>query len=219
MVAGGRRPGRREPCEALLVDCDGVLRTWDKARVAAVEQQYGLADGALAAAAFGWPRLLPAITGKITHAQWMAEVAGALAGDAGGRQQAAAAVAEWQAYRGTVNADVLAFVREARAAGLPVALATNATDLLTADLMALDLRREVDAVVNSCEVGHHKPTREYFAAACAAVDVPPGRCLLLDDDDWCCRGGRAAGLVTFRYTGPADLAYLADALALPRARW
>lgn len=217
MVVGGWK-GRREPCEALLLDCDGVLRVWDRARAAAVEDRYGLAWGALAAAAFGWSRLLPAITGKITHAEWMASVAEALADAAGGIQRAQDAVAEWQAYRGSVDSDVLALVRDVRAQGIPVALTTNATDRLDADLATLDLRQEIDVVVNSSELGHHKPTREFFAAASAAVDVPPARCLVLDDDDWCCKGARAAGLVAFRYTGPPDLAYVGDALAVPRLR-
>lgn len=218
MTVAGGRTGRRERCEALLLDCDGVLRTWDKARAVAVERRYGLVAGSLAATAFDRLRLLPAITGKTSHAEWMAGVAEALAAEAGGIEQAQAAVAEWQAHRGTVDIEVLGLVRELRARGIAVVLATNATDHLDADLAALDLQREVDVVVNSSAIGHHKPTREYFASVCAAVDLPPARCLLLDDDDRCCRGARAAGLVAFRYTGPPDLVYVRSALSTPRSR-
>ena len=57
---------------------------------------------------------------------------------------------------------MLTFVREVRAAGLPVGLATNATDRLDADLARLGLVGEVDVVVNSSAIGVHKPAPEFF---------------------------------------------------------
>jgi putative hydrolase of the HAD superfamily len=184
---------------ALLIDLDGVLRRWDPAVPAAIEAAHGLAPGALHQTAMEWSRYLPAVTGAVTHADWMAGVARVL-GDA--------AVAEWQAYRGEVDTDVLAFVREVRALGVPVALATNATDRLDADLAALGLTGEVDHVVNSSVVGAHKPTREFFTAACLALRTPPDRVLFVDDSDRLIRGARVAGLPAYRWTGHADLRYL-----------
>jgi putative hydrolase of the HAD superfamily len=197
------------------MDFDGVLRVWDPARVTAVEEKYGLPPGAVTETAFAWPRLRQALVGEVSHAEWMAGVARALA-DAVGVEQAQQAVAEWQSYRGAVDTDVLALVREVRAAGLPVALATNATDLLPADLDALGLAGEFDAVINSSVLGTPKPTREFFAAACAAVSRPPDRCLLVDDDDRQVRGARVAGLPAYRWAGPEHLRYLRAAFGLPR---
>ncbi|MDQ7910901.1 HAD-IA family hydrolase [Phytohabitans sp. ZYX-F-186] len=191
---------------ALLVDLDGVLRRWDPEVPARVEAAYGLPAGALEKTAMEWSRLLPAITGQVSHAGWMAGVAEAL--------DAPEAVAEWQRYRGDVDPDVLAFVREARAAGVPAAIATNATDLLDADLAALGLTGEVDAVVSSSVVGAHKPTREFFAAACQALGRAPSQVLLVDDSDRFVRGARVAGLSAYRWNGPADLPYLRAALDL-----
>ena len=191
---------------ALLVDLDGVLRRWDPEVPARIEAAHGLPAGALEKTAMDWSRLRPAITGEVTHAGWMAGVAEALG--------APAAVAEWQRYRGEVDPDVLALVREARAAGVPVAIATNATDHLDADLETLGLTGEVDAVVNSSVVGAHKPTREFFAAAAAALRTPPDRMLLVDDSDRFVRGARVAGLPAYRWTGPTDLRYIRAALAL-----
>lgn len=205
---------RRARPRALLIDLDGVLRRWDPAVAAAVEQKYGLKPGVLAGTAMQDARLRPAITGRISHADWMAGVAEVLAEQVGDPQAARAAVDEWQSYRGEVAEEVLAFVGEVRAAGVRVGLATNATDRLDADLAALGLVGEVDLVVNSSVVGVHKPTREYFHTACLALGAPAEQVLFVDDDDRVVRGARVAGLSAYRWNGPADLPYLRAALDL-----
>ena len=196
----------RERPTALLVDLDGVLRRWDPEVPARIEAAHGLPAGALEKTAMDWGRLLPAITGHVSHAPWMAGVA-----EAPGAPEA---VAEWPRYRGEVDPDVLGFVREVRAGGVPVAIATNATDQLDADLAKLGLTGEADAVVNSSSVGAHKPTREFFAAACQALGRTPKQLLLVDDSDRFVRGARVAGLSAYRWNGPADLPYLRAALGL-----
>jgi putative hydrolase of the HAD superfamily len=195
-----------------LIDFDGVLRRYDPVVQAAAEIRYGLPAGTVLEAALQWPRLLPAVTGQVSRAEWLDGVATALADRVGGLGRARALVAQWDAYRGEVVPEVLAFVREVRAVGTPVGLATNATDDLPADLAALGVADEFDAVVSSADVGVQKPAREFFHAACRAVGAPPERCLFLDDDDRNVRGARAAGLSAFRYTSPADFAYVRAAL-------
>jgi len=205
-------PPARERPTALLVDLDGVLRRWDTTVVTAAEARHGLPAGSLVLEAMSSARLAPAITGRVPHAEWMSGVATALAevhGDAAYR-----AVREWQAYRGEVDPDVLALIRAARAAGVRVGVATNSTDLLASDLAALGLADEVDAVLNSADVGVAKPAPEFFARACAALDTPAERVLLLDDTDRVVRGARAAGLSALRYSGPADLPYVRAALGI-----
>jgi len=258
----------RERPTALLLDLDGVLRRFDPAVGAEVERRHGLPEGVLAETALRWPLLRAAVTGQISHEQWLDavvdELAGAGAADGSGgvaepgsadgsggvggpgdplwavrldpvadhpapqpegggaarttgvtaaRTAARTAVAEWAAYRGEVDPEVLAFVRELRAAGVPVGLATNATDALDADLAQLGLVGEVDVVVNSSVVGAHKPTVEYFQQACQAIGAPPSRVLFVDDTDRHVRGARVAGLAAYRWSGPADLRYLRAALA------
>ena len=207
----------RQRASALLVDLDGVLRRWDPHVLSGVERRYDLPPGALLDTAMKWELLRPALTGQASHADWMATVVDALAGRTGDRDAARAAVAEWQRYRGEVDPDALAFVREVRAAGLRVGLATNATDALDADLAALGLADEVDEVLNSATLGVPKPAKEYFQTACRAVDTAPDRVLFVDDDDRAVRGARAAGLSAYRWNGPADLPYLRGALNLPVA--
>lgn len=202
----------RERATALLVDFDGVLRRWDPAVAAGVEREYGLTEGVLGEIAMSWGLLQPVLTGQVSHAQWMVSVADALT-PAVGADRARAAVQEWQSYRGEVDPEVLAFLREVRAAGIRVGLGTNATDLLDADLAALDLIGELDVIVNSSVVGVHKPAKEYFQAACEALGTPPGRVLFVDDEDRAVAGARVAGLSAHRWSGPADLRYLRAALA------
>ncbi|MEN3608121.1 HAD-IA family hydrolase [Plantactinospora sp. ZYX-F-223] len=204
---------RRERPTALLVDLDGVLRRWDPERTAAVERRYGLPAGALYDTAMRWSLLQPAVTGQLSHADWLAGIADALAEPAGGPDRARAAVQEWQADRGTVDPEVLDFVREVRAAGIRVGLASNATDLLDSDLALLGLTDEVDVVVNSSKLGVPKPSKEYFQQACLAVGAPPAQVLFVDDSDRSVRGARVAGLSAYRWNGPADLPYLRAALA------
>jgi putative hydrolase of the HAD superfamily len=196
----------RRPAAALLIDLDGVLRRWDRAHDAEVERRYRLDPGVLLATAMAPERVRPAVLGEVSHAEWMAGVGRALG--------APGAVAEWEAYRGEVDPAVLGLVREVRADGIPVALVTNATDRLDADLAALGLGTELDAVVNSSAVGVAKPAPEYFIRACGTVGVPARDCLVVDDSDRFVRGARRAGLLAHRWTGPADLPYLRAALGL-----
>jgi len=199
--------------DALLIDFDGVLRQHDPFVTAAVETRYGLQPGTVLETALEWPRLLPAITGRITRVEWLTRVAEALSSRVGGAAEARSLLVEWDAYRGAVVPEVLAFVRSVRRSGTRVALATNATDDLDLDLAAFGLVDEFDAVANSAALGVHKPAREYFEAACRLVDTPPDRCLLLDDDDRNVRGARAAGLSALRFSGLADLEYARAALS------
>ncbi|WP_432836095.1 HAD-IA family hydrolase [Dactylosporangium sp. CA-092794] len=199
---------------ALLIDFDGVLRTFDPSINAKIEQRYGLEPGTVLDTALEWNRLLPAITGRITRPEWLATVADALADRVGGPQRAAELMDEWVVYPGVIDPDVLRFVRDVRAAGHPACLATNATVEFREVLASFDLTDEFDAVANSAEIGVHKPAKEFFAAACSLVGTPPPRCLLVDDTDRMIRGARAAGLTAYRYTPGDDLSYARRAFGL-----
>ncbi len=131
------------------------------------------------ATAFADPEQLEAVlTGRISDAQWRAAVADVLVGRHG--PGGAAAVAEWTSLHGRVDDAVLRIVRKERARR-PVALLTNATDRLRADLDRLGLAGEVDAVFNSSELGLAKPDERVFALACASLELAPAQCLFVDD--------------------------------------
>ncbi|MEU4687821.1 HAD-IA family hydrolase [Actinoplanes sp. NPDC023714] len=202
----------RDRARALFIDLDGVLRRWDPAPMIAVEVKYGLKPAALLETAMSWDVYRPAMAGEISDEEWMGLVASRLPlGD----EESAAAVAEWQAYRGEVDPEVLAFVREVRAAGRPVAIATNATDRLRGDLDALGLTGEVDLVLSSWEMKIHKPAPEFFEQACQEIGQLPKHVLMVDDDDRVIRGARAAGLSGYRWAGTEHVPYLRKVLDLP----
>lgn len=202
---------KRQPARAMLIDLDGVLRRWDATVAETVEQSYDLPAGSLLRTAMSWELLRPAVAGELTDAEWMAAVADRLPLPA---PQAAQAVAEWQEHRGFVDPEVLAFIREVRAAGRPVGLATNATDRLRGDLEALGLAGEFDAVISSWELKIHKPAPEFFARACAELGLEPPWVLFVDDDDRAVLGARVAKMPAFRWTGPDAIGYLKKALGL-----
>ncbi|MEU4561365.1 HAD-IA family hydrolase [Actinoplanes sp. NPDC023936] len=202
----------RDRARALFIDLDGVLRRWDPAPMIAVEVKYGLKPASLLETAMSWDIYRPAMAGEITDAEWMSLVATRLPlGD----EESAAAVAEWQAYRGEVDPEALAFVREVRAAGRPVAIATNATDRLRGDLDALGLTGEVDLVISSWELKVHKPAPEFFREACVLIGQVPKHVLMVDDDDRVIRGARSSGLSGYRWAGPEHVPYLRKVLDLP----
>ena len=199
---------------ALLVDLDGTLRRWDPEVIHGIEAAHDLKPGALYAAAMDWSRLMPAIIGEISHDEWADAITADLTDQTGDPDRARAAVKEWESYRGTVEPGLLALIRDARAAGLKVGLATNATDLLPTDLRTLGLADEFDVVINSSQLRIPKPAPEYFGAACLALHTAPGQVLFVDDSDRFVRGARAAGLLAHRWTGPSDLPYIRAALGL-----
>ncbi len=194
----------RQPPRALLIDLDGVVRHVAPPAVPEVLDT-----------AYAWHLLRPAIAGEISHEEWMALTAEALAaGPLPDPEEAAKAVADWQADPGTVDDAVLAFVADVRAAGIPVGLATNGTDRLAAELTALGLDRAFDVVVNSSVIGIHKPAPGFFTQACGAIGTVPGWTMFVDDDDRVIRAARAGKLLGYRWTGPDSLPYLRKALDL-----
>jgi putative hydrolase of the HAD superfamily len=202
---------RRQPARGLLIDLDGVVRRWDPQAASAVEDKYGLEPGVLLRTAMTWDIYRPAMAGEITDAEWMQLIALRLPLPT---EDAAAAVAQWQTHRGTVDAEVLAFVRDVRAAGLPAGLATNATDRLRGDLETLALTGEFDTVVSSYELKIHKPAPEFYERAAAALGLEPHWILFVDDDDRAIRAARVAGMPAYRWSERRQFPYLRAALGL-----
>jgi putative hydrolase of the HAD superfamily len=71
----------------------------------------------------------------------------------------------------------------------------------------LGYAQRFDREFYSCEVGHPKPTREYFTAVLEAIVLPPSRVLFIDDHPANVAGARELGLQAclFDATSGADM--------------
>lgn len=103
----------------------------------------------------------------------------------------------------TVHADAVEFLHRLRAAGAPTALVSNCAEDTRPLLVDLGLDRLVDVLVLSCELRVAKPDPRIYAHALAALDVPAGRAVMLDDQVRYCQGALDAGLSAVRVVRPA----------------
>lgn len=165
---------------ALLCDIDGVLRLWPEDGMPGVDRAHDLPEGTLAATAFHPDLLLPAITGRVSDAQWRDNVAEALADRCGGRERARAVITAWNAVAASVNEEMAVLLTRLRTR-IPVLLVSNATDRLDSDLAALGL--DGFSVVNSSQVGAAKPDPRIYRVAAERAGVDPSDCLFVDDSE------------------------------------
>lgn len=90
---------------------------------------------------------------------------------------------------------VVALLHAARHAGLPCAVASGASRLLVEPgIDALGLRHALAAVVAREDVAHGKPAPDLYLAAARRLEVPPGRCLAVDDTYDGLTSARRAGM-------------------------
>lgn len=146
----------------LLLDLDGVLR------------RFPPLPAEIAEIAFEPSLLRRAVTGEITDEQWRQEVGQG-----------------WAAATGEVITEALALVRAARKQCF-VALLSNATTRLEADLAELELDVEFDAVFNSARLGVAKPDPAIFRRVLAELGHETA--VFCDDTAENVEAARAAGL-------------------------
>lgn len=90
---------------------------------------------------------------------------------------------------------VVALLRGARHAGLPCAIASGASELLVQPgLAALGLTRQFAAIVTREDAARGKPAPDLYVEAARRLDIPPGRCLAVDDAPDGVTSARAAGM-------------------------
>ena len=183
--------------EVVVFDLDGVVRHWDPAVNAAVEERHGLAPGAILDAAFA-PDLGPAaVTGALDYEAWTAQV--------GERLGCPAAVREWGEFRGRVDRDTVELVEAVRAGGCPTALLSNATTRLEEDLEVLGIDHLFDPIFNTARLGVAKPDHEVYRRVVAALGVPAERVVFTDDTPSWAEAATEVGLHGIPFTGAAHL--------------
>jgi putative hydrolase of the HAD superfamily len=146
----------------LLLDLDGVLRS------------FAPLPAEIAGRAFEPSLLLRAVTGEISDEQWRREVG-----------------PDFAPTSGEVIAEALALVRVARRQCF-VALLSNATTRLEADLALLGLDAEVDAVFNSSRLGLAKPDPAIYRRVLDELGYPTA--VFCDDTAENVAAATAAGL-------------------------
>src|SRR5262249_56855810 len=105
-------------------------------------------------------------------------------------------------------------VREIRASDLKTGLISNSwsTDHYDRELlMAL-----FDVSVISAEVHMHKPQPEIYRLAAERLEVPPEKCLFVDDLQENCDGAEAVGMTALRHRSPREAVPKLAELAGPR---
>jgi transcription antitermination factor NusB len=187
--------------DGLVIDLDGVIRQWDP--IEGTEERLGLPPGALAQAAFDPDRLERAMDGRLAFEGWTEEIAQEVAAAHGADPEAVAEA--WASTTWRIDLEVLDLVRALRAAGVPVALLSNASSRLFDDLERSGIEDEFDAVVSSAEIGVTKPDPRAFEAAADRLGLPAERCLFVDDLEPNITGARDCGMTAEVFTGADDL--------------
>ena len=105
------------------------------------------------------------------------------------------------------------FVRECRAKGLAIAVASGADRVkVDANLRELGLPRSAfDAVIDGTQVTRKKPAPDIFLAACRALALAPAQCLVVEDAVSGVQAAKAAGTRCLGLTTSFDSAALAAA--------
>jgi putative hydrolase of the HAD superfamily len=200
------------PPTTLFLDLDGVLRLWPK-DYSALEAEYSLPSGSLAAVAFESSLLQQVITGRISDVQWRTEVASRLSA-AFPMSRTHEAVSAWSAPAGSVHQGVLRLVTQSRKV-CRLGLITNATDRLPRDLTTLGLAADLDFVINSSDVGHAKPDPEIFRYALALASAQPAEAAFVDDTPSNVAAASALGIRAHHFTSVDSLREFVQSLGLP----
>ncbi|WP_162803025.1 HAD family hydrolase [Ornithinimicrobium avium] len=159
-----------------VLDLDGVLRTFDTSgELARVESELGLDVGAVIELAFALPEAAAMVTGRSTHAHWMAAVRARLLADAHAEEAVERLIAVWREDRGTPMGATVALVDSLVAAGTPTFVFTNGTDRVPEELEHMGLGRLVPMLINTHDMGRAKPAPQAFALAHAEVERRVGR--------------------------------------------
>jgi putative hydrolase of the HAD superfamily len=186
---------------AVVFDLDGVVRHF--LPTAPLEARFGLPEGALYGVAFE-PSLLDAtVVGEREYAEWI-ELLGEELARRHGEHTRGAALAFSQ-LEARVDEEVIDLIRPLRDAAYRVAILTNGTTRVEAEVAALGLHQEVEHVFNSARIGAAKPDARAYRHVLATLDVEADEAVFTDDSPAKCDGARAVGMHVVHFTGAEQL--------------
>jgi putative hydrolase of the HAD superfamily len=188
--------------KAVVFDFDDVIRKWNSEETYAIEDRYGLPRGCIFEKLSDPVLIQEVTTGVILDEQWRDTVAEQLVELYG--DEARQAVLEWSLRIGELDTGVVAIVRALRP-HLTVALLSNATSRLRADLAAHGIADDFDHIFSSSEIGIGKPDVEVFAFVGRALELAPHEWLFVDDLAGNVDAANAVGVRSHLYTNLRDL--------------
>ena len=182
---------------AAIFDLDGVIRQFDREGFHLTAKRHGFTMDHVFRAAFerGLGREL--VTGRLTRAEWVQRV--------GVRLGSSDAAAELLSDIGQVDRQVLTLIRSLRASGTPVAILTNGTDTIAAELTRLGILQDFDLVISTWDIGVAKPDAGAFEAVCSRLGVAPSQAFFTDDRIENVEAAEALGLHAHHFSGPTEL--------------
>ncbi|MFD2176900.1 HAD family hydrolase [Veronia pacifica] len=186
--------------KTVFIDFDGVLRHWSKHDIKEAEATMGLPDGVLYRYAFKPDHLLPTITGKQSHNDWIVQVEKAISYDF----DLDSAIKMTQAWMKAGSFIDRSFLNRIKAT-FPEAdfvLITNATDKLDEDLATNHLLYSFNMIINSSSVGVAKPDIEIFKYALEATKTAPEHAVFIDDSHENIMSAEKLGILGVHHTDP-----------------
>jgi HAD superfamily hydrolase (TIGR01509 family) len=194
---------------ALIFDLDGAMvdtETVEYEAIRTVWAQHGVEYSATRYAE---------VVGTIVGAAWLDELEAAIGSTV---DRAASRAMHRDTHRRLTDAlqprdGIIALIEAAAAAGVPMAIASNAPRWwVDARVEALELGESLPVLVTLDESSAPKPDPAPFAEACAALGVEPSRSVAFEDSSTGVRSALAAGLYTVACAGPLSVGHdLSDA--------
>lgn len=188
--------------DTILIDFDGVLRHWSGTEVKDAEHRLGLDSGTLFSWAFSHPLLTPAITGVISHEEWIERVEAKLA-HLYGDEIASQLTAAWQAASWEIDSDFLRDLQQLTST-CKLVLVTNATSRLDSDLRKAGLDSTFDAVINSSQIQVAKPAWPFFQTALSIAGSHASSAVFIDDSLKNVNAARSVGLDSIHHQNVAE---------------
>lgn len=189
----------------LMMDVDGVLvrgRPKDGLHLFTdLEADLGLSPDLLREAFFK-PHWEEVVTGRAPLVERLASV---LARVRPGLA-AEALIAYWFENDSRIDQEVLAAMATYRRRGLRIYLATNQEHLRASYLMTeMGLGAHVDGIIYSAEIGHRKPSPDFYQIAAERAGAPAAQIMLVDDTLANVEAARQCGWRADHWTGDGDL--------------
>ena len=187
---------------AVIFDYGGVLmRSADPTPRRELEQQFGLPSGGASEAVFGSPRWDDVQIGRISSAEFWADVGQRLGLDA--ESLAEFRQTFWAGDR--LDEELVAFIRHLRGEGYRTALLGNAPDDLPQLVEQMGITNAFDVVVISGCEGLMKPDSAIFELTLERLGVPAEEAIFVDDSRMNVDAARQAGLHAIRFRGLSPL--------------